>query len=765
MRYSGLTGACINAVSVNNLVAQAHSGVSVTDRVQRYAFETTWSNGEVVQRGTGANDGVAGFLRPGFTYTKIVDYLYGRSAEHHEIGADEVLLSRDWKFKFVSSLVPRGLENDELFRQAFIREVNAVIRKKFEVEVKAASGIDRLPQSVERAVDAKMNEVASYWNEGDEHAGIGSVGDDLVNNIGALLVPVVIAFRQTMDYGIEVASANARISSELVKQPKPVDSVFDDFAVESQNFANALTQSAAFSAAAIALNNLPSGVVGNVFSGLLGAWNILVAFGSGTNVARDKNRNEEMRREVVKTKYPLLLRAVFQLMSNDQRAAVGIENDPYLNRHGVGGAAEKFLADAHYYDQEPASIQKFQESYSAFRASYNNPNAVLVFTRKVVEEFIAADFHENSYVQESLVGVYKALLALLQMRQSTSGKSVAGASAVFQKLLEFEGALEQSVELSHIRFGFLRSRPLYQTSLPVTIQYILGRLLGPTVANRTRGILRDVKALDRASGSQQVLRRPLRDLTELHYATQESQIGSMIFLSLFIVFCFSIVFSVFRLLEVIMGAAGTVPVAICTVINYVGVAALGTVLGATLAFFHFVRKIGHLIVLHCRMRPFSSQREVRRVRLVTQTQVFLTFMRLLSVLLAMVSLGWSVFNTFADENQSCGSAAGTDGSAAGTDDTFIQALMDDYPAGLAALAFLTAVAATILFFLIELLVRYNLNTRLGQFVSSISFVLIRFPNLYVCCHRFASRSTTKLKKSRPRLPYKSMKLRWRMMTS
>lgn len=57
MRYSGLTGACINCMSINNLVGQALSGVGVVDRVQRYVFETNWSNGEVVQRGTGANYG------------------------------------------------------------------------------------------------------------------------------------------------------------------------------------------------------------------------------------------------------------------------------------------------------------------------------------------------------------------------------------------------------------------------------------------------------------------------------------------------------------------------------------------------------------------------------------------------------------------------------------------------------------------------------------------------------------------------------------
>jgi hypothetical protein len=50
MRYSGLTGACINCMSINNLVAQALSGSSFEDRAIRFSFETTWSNGEVIQR-------------------------------------------------------------------------------------------------------------------------------------------------------------------------------------------------------------------------------------------------------------------------------------------------------------------------------------------------------------------------------------------------------------------------------------------------------------------------------------------------------------------------------------------------------------------------------------------------------------------------------------------------------------------------------------------------------------------------------------------
>jgi hypothetical protein len=202
-------------MSVNNLVGQAQSGVSVTNRVQRYAFETTWSNGEVVQRGTGANDGVAGFLRPGFQYAKIVDYLYARAVEHYEIGADGNILSRDWRFKTAASIVPRGLETDELFRHALIKELNAVLRNKLATEVKAVVGTDRLSSSLaasslERAIDKKMKDVESRWN--DDAVGQAWHGSDdvAVEKIGALIETVVVAFRQTIDYAVEAASMNGR---------------------------------------------------------------------------------------------------------------------------------------------------------------------------------------------------------------------------------------------------------------------------------------------------------------------------------------------------------------------------------------------------------------------------------------------------------------------------------------------------------------------------------------------------------------------------
>ena len=130
MRYSGLTGACINAMLLNNFIKQAIDGVPVLNRFRDYSDETNWSNGEVVQRGTGANYGEDGFLRPGFTYDHCMDYLYSKVIEYRETHQDpendqdmDNILSRDWKNKFAAALVPRGMECNEDFKGALRQTV------------------------------------------------------------------------------------------------------------------------------------------------------------------------------------------------------------------------------------------------------------------------------------------------------------------------------------------------------------------------------------------------------------------------------------------------------------------------------------------------------------------------------------------------------------------------------------------------------------------------------------------------------------------
>ena len=82
MRYSGLTGACVNAMLFNNFIKQALDGVPFIDRFRLYSKETNWSNGEVVTRGTGANYGEDGFLLPGLSYDHGIEYLRSKVIEY-----------------------------------------------------------------------------------------------------------------------------------------------------------------------------------------------------------------------------------------------------------------------------------------------------------------------------------------------------------------------------------------------------------------------------------------------------------------------------------------------------------------------------------------------------------------------------------------------------------------------------------------------------------------------------------------------------------
>ena len=116
MRYSGLTGAQINAMLINNFIGDAIHGEPFMQRFRDYSKETNWSNGEVVQRGTGANYGVDGFLRPGFPYIEGIRYLHSKVIEWIETENDlDNLLSRDWKIKFAASFVPQGLEHNTVY--------------------------------------------------------------------------------------------------------------------------------------------------------------------------------------------------------------------------------------------------------------------------------------------------------------------------------------------------------------------------------------------------------------------------------------------------------------------------------------------------------------------------------------------------------------------------------------------------------------------------------------------------------------------------
>lgn len=195
-----------------------------------------------MQRGTGANYGLDGFLRPGFPYDHAIDYLHSKVIEYIETGQDlNNVLSRDWKVKFAASLVPRGLELNEEFVRSLYHQTQKHIYRKFIKELKADAkgGGDEL----EIMMNARRDELAtkrealnydSYWNE--FLRGIERLDDKRMHHLTKYHVEIAKRLEQIITQLVEFAQKaylyNERISSELFNQPKPPDSISDDFAVE-----------------------------------------------------------------------------------------------------------------------------------------------------------------------------------------------------------------------------------------------------------------------------------------------------------------------------------------------------------------------------------------------------------------------------------------------------------------------------------------------------------------------------------------------------
>ena len=227
MRYSGLTGACINAMTFNVFLGKALDGVDFTTRFSEYSQETQWNNGEVVQRGTGANYGQDGFLRPGFPYRSGVNYLWDKLTEFQESGQNcDDILSYDWKVKFAAALIPRGLEYNETYLEALKSEWNKNVLAKFldDLDKKYPTVSADKKDMVLKANDATPNKEA-FW---------AKVESDILPLQGFFGLRINKICQQCIDFAQFLRSKDLRVSSALFHQTKPVDVIIDDFAVEAQ---------------------------------------------------------------------------------------------------------------------------------------------------------------------------------------------------------------------------------------------------------------------------------------------------------------------------------------------------------------------------------------------------------------------------------------------------------------------------------------------------------------------------------------------------
>lgn len=278
-------------MSFNNFIQKAIEGVPFVERFREYARETNWSNGEVVQRGTGGNYGEDGFLRPGFSYTDIVDYLYSKVIEHKETEQElDQILSRDWKIKIAAALVPRGMELNPTFVKALLLQwYNAVFEKVLrEVQNDNRSHGAMLDVALRARKDAMEPAKFGYdegWGELLDRVQVDSATKEIfLEQHRVVAIQLGRTCRQILDFAAEARLYNERVSTEFFNQPKPVDSVVDDFAVEAQSLANALTLAAALGAGTLAFRLIDRQGAG-ILSAIFGAVSILIAFATMTSMS------------------------------------------------------------------------------------------------------------------------------------------------------------------------------------------------------------------------------------------------------------------------------------------------------------------------------------------------------------------------------------------------------------------------------------------------------------------------------------------------
>merc|ERR1719491_350315 len=436
MRYRGLTGACINGYLFNKFVGKAIAGVPYIERARGYMAETNWNNGEVVSRGTGANYGQDGFLRPGFSYAHGLDYLRSKVIEHKEFEEDfEQFLSRDWLIKFTASWIPKRLEMDDNFMDEIQVNLKKAIKEQFIAEISRDLELWDKPHKVLlekifaeiEGSSVGRTSISLFWSQVIEK--LGNTDERVID----FHVPVAQTLEQAvvdiMDFSREYYAGNLRISSELENQPKSVDFISDDFAVQAQNFTASLTFSATLSSAALAVllldtsdNRIEGGsALPRIGSAILSGVTPFVAFGSITNASQYKNRNELSREVFRDQKYLPFLQEIFSFMTRDDQVATPLSCNPFYFE--INDLATKFVNDCLYYDQKASGNEftqnkfeptEFMNEFRTFAISPCDDASAVAFLTSLQTKLIPVVFQENSYLQESLTNITVVLKRVIE---------------------------------------------------------------------------------------------------------------------------------------------------------------------------------------------------------------------------------------------------------------------------------------------------------------------------------------------------------------
>jgi hypothetical protein len=414
-RYSGLTGACINCTTLNNLIGQSLSNVPYQQRIQRYSRETNWSNREVVKRGTGANFGFDAFLRPGFPYAKLVDYLFDKAIEAKEVGSlTEPLLSKSWQSLVASSLVPREMETENDFFVSASMQMKMALEDKFvsQVSLHLKQHNKEFLRSV--AVEHVSKLTANWKAQGSIHTqfGLSQLTPDerqLTRTLSDDLVPVAECLIACLHQAVEEKILDQRRDAEVFHQPKPLDAVpFFDLRYQIDSFGHMLAIWASLTALAFSF------LLANqtLLPGAVMILNALFAALIAGDLNRIKSRLQYAKSELIR-RLSFIRKAVFSLQKKERRQAL---NDPFFA--SVQRSISEFYELCSYYEFDDLDLM--DRVYKQFTDSVKSERDIVLFMKKITSDLVSVTCHSNSYIQQQLVAVYSELDDYLSLRRDES---------------------------------------------------------------------------------------------------------------------------------------------------------------------------------------------------------------------------------------------------------------------------------------------------------------------------------------------------------
>lgn len=717
MHYSGLTGGCINAVQFNHFLRSAIKGVSLTDRLQLYSKETDWSNREVVQRGIMNSFGQDAFLRPGFSYKQGLKYIYslvvGEKQNHDKV------LFEEWRTNFVASMIPRGMELNNKFIKTLKDDTDFII---FDLFLKGAMDDDTInwKDGVEASLKARKDRISklrktknpqnTFWQQFFE--GLTTSLDEeshkrLELYHGEVVKRVEKFVSEVIDFAKESYLYDRRSSQELWNQPKPVDSLIDDFAADGRNLPSSLAQSTALCAASVALV-LYASRFDNYLKYLLetcgviiSVINIFISAGTLLNTGKYKTRNGQARHAYFKKHFLDLKKSIYNALDTEERKNLYRGDDPYLE--DLETKKKKFVADVVYYGLEVP--EEFIYDYRRLMEQSEDAAAFRHFQKLLATYYIPDVYQENSYVQESLVEVYKVcdeIHALLARDVKKSGLGEREhCTQMFLRVTRFGPRLQQSIDSSLLNSNFFLACR-YFWSL-IFISSSTRALPFSAIENETYGIMKGTKTVSE-NNKGSILKRQIHDLHYLHRAMLETDKGAVVFFTEFLVFVASCLFAISRIVAMVNNNYLNSSVSSSSVLSKVGIwSQLASIFVAFMSLRYFACYLGHSLFLWVKLRVKNSDSKsdksmgngLRRVKGFVSVQLLLAATRILAILGSFTALSWCIAELLFDEQVP---------------------ISEFIPFLIALVAFCLAIGTPVLFYLVEDTMGYHLPPKLGEVI-------------------------------------------------